>query len=218
MAVVVCRHAARLDASTACSPQPGDFPASPLSLIAPRFSMVARRSAFSLVELLIVILIVAILMSMLTVAVYRARAQAHSTQCLNNLRQLALGFRLYADTHSSKLPDGIRQPWFAQIAPLLEAQQSVLRCPGDPQGVDLSYGWRDTSVSLPTSSLAGEKLDRIVNSELVLVFDQEPGWHAPEMINVAMVNGAALAMHEEEFEQNLLLDSQGGKLFNWDLP
>ena len=186
--------------------------------IADTATMVARRAAFSLVELLIVVLIVAILMSLLTVAVYRARAQAHSTQCLNNLRQLSLGFRLYADTHSGNFPDGVRQPWFAQIAPLLESQQSVLRCPGDPQGVDLSYGWRDMSVSLPTSSLAGEKLDRIANSELVLVFDQEPGWHAPEMINVAMVNGAALAMDEEAFEQNLLLDAQGGKLFDWELP
>jgi prepilin-type N-terminal cleavage/methylation domain-containing protein len=182
------------------------------------YNMPRYRKAFSLVELLVVVLIVAILIGLLAIAVQRARAQAHSTQCLNNLRQLALGFRLYADTHRGRFPDGQRDPWFAQIAPLLEAQQGVFRCPGDPQAVDLSYGWRDASVSLPTSSLAGKKIDHVAGSDLVLVFDQSTGWHAPEMLNVAMVNGAALSMREDAFEQNLLLDSSGGEHFIWDMP
>ena len=50
------------------------------------------------------------------------------------------------------------------------------------------------------------------------MFDQTAGWHAPDMINAAMVNGAALSLDEEAFEQNLLLDSSGGKLFNWEMP
>jgi prepilin-type N-terminal cleavage/methylation domain-containing protein len=180
--------------------------------------MPTRRAAFSLVELLVVILIVAVLLSLLVVAVHRAREQARSTQCLSNLRQLSLGFRLYADTHGGKFPDGQKKPWFVQVAPLLESQQGVFRCPADPQGLDLSYGWRDNSVSLPTSSLAGKKLEQVNNSELVLVFDQSVGWHSPDWLNVAMVNGAALSMDEEAFEQNLLLDSSGGKLFNWEMP
>jgi prepilin-type N-terminal cleavage/methylation domain-containing protein len=191
-------------------------------LVAPfsngRHSMPRKRTGFSLTELLVVILIVAILGGLLTVAVQRARAQARSTQCLNNLRQLALGFRLYADARGGKLPDGKREPWFVQIAPLLEAQQSVFRCPADPQEVDLSYGWRDESATLPTASLAGKKIEHVANSELVLVFDQATGWHAPEMLNAAMVNSATLSLSEDEFEHNLLLDSGGGKLFNWDLP
>jgi hypothetical protein len=64
--------------------------------------------------------------------------------------------------------------------------------------------------------LAGKKIDHVANSELVLVFDQAVGWHAPGHRNVAMVNGAASTMEEDVFVQNLLLDSRGGKFFNWD--
>jgi prepilin-type N-terminal cleavage/methylation domain-containing protein len=181
-----------------------------------RSPLVLRR-AFTLIELLIVIAIVAILTSLLTVAVHRAREHARSAQCLNNLRQLALGFRLYADARGGKLPDGVSQPWFAQIAPVLESQQGVFRCPADPQELEISYGWRDDSVCLPAASLAGKQFDRIANSELALIFDQAPEWHAPGRINVALVNAAADNMDEELFEQNLLLDSSGGKLFNGEM-
>jgi hypothetical protein len=135
---------------------------------------------------------------------------------LNNLHQLALGFRLYADAHGGKFPDGQSEPWFVQIGSMIEAQPAILRCPADPYELNLSYNWRDESTALPTASLAGKKIDHVANSELVLVFDQAVGWHAPGHRNVAMVNGAASSMEEDVFVQNLLLDSRGGKFFNWD--
>lgn len=54
---------------------------------------------FTLVELLVVVAIVAILASLLLPALGRARQQARSTECVNNLRQLYLANTMYAAEH-----------------------------------------------------------------------------------------------------------------------
>ena len=62
------------------------------------------KKHFTLIELLVVIAIIAILAAMLLPALQQARARAHATQCINNLKNVYHGLSFYADSNQDFFP------------------------------------------------------------------------------------------------------------------
>ncbi len=67
----------------------------------------AALRAFTLIELLVVIAIIAILAALLLPALAKAKQQAQGTACMNNLKQLTIGWVMYnGDNRNCLVPNG----------------------------------------------------------------------------------------------------------------
>ncbi len=63
-----------------------------------------RSGAFTLIEILVVIAVIAILVAMLLPALKNARATAKQIQCVSNLKNQGTAFLMYADDYNSQMP------------------------------------------------------------------------------------------------------------------
>src|SRR6185369_12079749 len=106
-----------------------------------------KRSAFTLVELLVVILVLGILAGLLLPVLSRSKAKAESAVCTGNLRQWGVAVSIYAGDNHNSFPDNrdgtglswcgstVQNFWTKYLVPLvttsaeLDKRFHVLFCP-----------------------------------------------------------------------------------------
>lgn len=174
--------------------------------------------AFTLIELLVTLSMAAVLLALLLPVLSAARERQRATQCLVNLRQIAIGFTLYAEDPQGSLPaDEDDDFWDIALRPYVGASggqaHRIFLCPSDP-GVDpdataddfeLSYAWRsDFDAPAPDAGLSGDPL-AAVHPEVALAWDQSPGWHTPTTMHAVRADGSASAWDTGTLYRNLLL-------------
>jgi prepilin-type N-terminal cleavage/methylation domain-containing protein/prepilin-type processing-associated H-X9-DG protein len=122
----------------------------------PAFGNVSSRRAFTLVELLVVIGIIALLLAILLPALGKARENARAIRCASNERQIMVAVFTYAGENKNKLPifptipdQDVTSPYLAMVmeslgtysyikgtlwtfvGPTQEVRRSVFNCPTD---------------------------------------------------------------------------------------
>jgi prepilin-type N-terminal cleavage/methylation domain-containing protein len=147
----------------------------------------ARRRAFTLFEMLVVIAIIVVLLSIILPIMPRAREHARQVQCMSNMRQVTQALLQYtADSENYFLPldSQTAQVGMAaggdssEVIPALDQylqSPAVFHCPSDPRERKLSYPVNDfLGGTYPRyRRLAAKRLFDITNPATTFAFIEE---------------------------------------------
>ncbi len=129
------------------------------------------RGAFTLIEVLVVVAIIALLAAILLPSLARARAQARSTVCVTHERQIGTAMNVFSIEHRGRVPRGLsRHPASGNLSKPPNWLRMIVRMFGDKRNYEENFNRvpveRHEVFSCPARSAEyGKKfLDYVVNS------------------------------------------------------
>ena len=191
------------------------------------------RFAFTLVELLVVIAIMAILAALLLPAISQSKVRAQTIACLDNVKQLQLGFHLYTGENNDFLPpnnfvydNSVGQPfpgnvgpsWCTNVAPfdpnpasiqnglLFQYNNSVAiyHCPADRSTILTSGG-----VALSQTRLRSYNMSQSVNGLNYVGNAAQFFPHYSKFTDIKTPSPTGLIVFIDEHEDTILDDQFG---------
>ena len=93
-----------------------------------------RKKAFTLIELMVVIAVLAILLALLGGSMAQAKKKTLATHCISNLRQWGVGWMIYTDDHQGSFSPGNtvifpRGEWVLALQDYYNRKPDLLLCP-----------------------------------------------------------------------------------------
>ena len=178
------------------------------------------KRAFTLVELLVVLAIIAILAGLLVPALSKAKESGRATACLSNLHQLGIALQMYVGENNNRMPIMYDKVVVTNTVPptnnaltveiVLKSHlgaTNVLHCPSDRKGIfdatGASYSWN--------SLLNGQASDQLKIFGMPIASTYIPVFYDKESFHIARGEDKSVNYLYADGHIKKLLEMEGTK-------
>jgi len=162
-----------------------------------------QKKAFTLIELLVVIAIIAILAAMLLPALAAAKRKAQRINCVNNLKQDALAFKMWANDNDGKYPMKVSTSAGGGMEHYYNAGSTpVAPDPTKGNGYDPGYFAICMSNELSTPKIVYCPSDSMGSHHVVTVFPPFYFWSTNSATGDCVTNDLSYVINGDAIEDN----------------